>query len=142
MSVWDDVVGQSQTVRTLSHAAADSAAIVLLCAHQKQSLEVESIRVLKYPAGTDLASFPKAKPVPRTYPGREPDAPWRKAALERIESRMGANAPAPQEEIALVSAAPSPVVAPPMRASANSAAMSAIEALAQLSGQTQASLTA
>ena len=23
MSVWDDVVGQSQTVRTLSHAAAD-----------------------------------------------------------------------------------------------------------------------
>jgi len=65
--------------------AADSAAIVLLCAHQKQSLEVESIRVLKYPAGTDLAAFPKAKPVRRTYPGREPDAPWRKAALERIE---------------------------------------------------------
>lgn len=64
------------------------------------------------------------------------------AALERIESRMGANAPAAQEEIALVAAAPSPVVAPPMRASANSAAMSAIEALAQLSGQTQASLTA
>lgn len=65
--------------------AADSAAIVLLCAHQKQSLEVESIRVLKYPAGTDLAAFPKAKPVRRTYPGREPDAAWRKAALERIE---------------------------------------------------------
>jgi endo-1,4-beta-xylanase len=65
--------------------AADSAAVVLLCAHQKQSLEVESIRVRKYPAGTDLTTFPKAKPVLRTYPGREPDAAWRTAALERIE---------------------------------------------------------
>jgi hypothetical protein len=29
---------------------ADSAAIVLLCAHKQQTLEVESIRILKYPA--------------------------------------------------------------------------------------------
>ncbi len=65
--------------------AAGTAAIVLLCGHERQILEVESIRVLKYAAGTDTAAFPKARPVKRTYPGREADAPWRKAALERIE---------------------------------------------------------
>ena len=64
---------------------ADKAAVVLLCGHKEQSIEVESIRVLKYPATMDLALFPKAKLIPRTYAGREPDAPWRKAALERIE---------------------------------------------------------
>jgi len=70
---------------------ADSAAIVLLCAHKQQSIEVESIRILKYPAGTDTTAFPKAKPIQRTYPGREPDAPWRKAALDRIEQHRKAD---------------------------------------------------
>jgi hypothetical protein len=64
---------------------AANAAVVLLCGHKEQSIEVESIRVLKYPATMDLALFPKAKLIKRTYAGREPDAPWRKAALERIE---------------------------------------------------------
>lgn len=64
---------------------AAKAAVVLLCGQKEQSIEVESIRVLKYPATMDLALFPKAKLIPRTYAGREPDAPWRKAALERIE---------------------------------------------------------
>jgi GH35 family endo-1,4-beta-xylanase len=64
---------------------ADKAAVVLLCGHKEQTIEVESIRVLKYPATMDLALFPKAKLIPRTYAGREPDASWRKAALERIE---------------------------------------------------------
>jgi GH35 family endo-1,4-beta-xylanase len=64
---------------------ADKAAVVLLCGHKEQSIEMESIRVLKYPATMDVALFPKAKLIPRTYAGREPDAPWRKAALERIE---------------------------------------------------------
>lgn len=64
---------------------ADKAAVVLLCGHKEQSIEVESLRVLKYPATMDLALFPKAKLIKRTYAGREPDAPWRKAALERIE---------------------------------------------------------
>ena len=70
---------------------ADSAAIVLLCAHKQQSIEVESIRILRYPASTDTAAFPKAKPIQRTYPGREPDAPWRKAALDRIEKHRKAD---------------------------------------------------
>jgi endo-1,4-beta-xylanase len=69
----------------------DSAAIVLLCAHKQQTIEVESIRILKYPAGTDTTAFPKAKPIQRTYPGREPDAPWRKAALDRIEKHRKAD---------------------------------------------------
>ncbi len=64
---------------------AGKAAVVLLCGHKEQSIEVESIRVLKYPATMDVALFPKAKLIPRTYAGREPDAPWRKRALERIE---------------------------------------------------------
>jgi GH35 family endo-1,4-beta-xylanase len=64
---------------------ADKAAVVLLCGHKEQSIEVESIRVLKYPATMEVALFPKAKPIKRTYAGREPNAPWRKAAMERIE---------------------------------------------------------
>jgi len=59
---------------------AGKAAVVLLCGHKEQSIEVESIRVLKYPATMDLALFPKAKLIPRTYAGREPDAPWRNVA--------------------------------------------------------------
>ncbi len=64
---------------------ASKAAVVLLCGHKAQSMEIESIRVLKFPASTDVTAFPRAKPIKRTYPGREGDAPWRKAALERIE---------------------------------------------------------
>ncbi len=64
---------------------ADKAAVVLLCGQKEQSIEVESIRVLKYPATTDVSGFPRAKLIKRSYAGREQDAPWRKAALERIE---------------------------------------------------------
>jgi endo-1,4-beta-xylanase len=70
---------------------AGTAAVVLLCGHKEQSIEVESIRVLKYPDTTDVSSFPRAKMAKRTYPGREPDAPWRKAALERIEQHRKAD---------------------------------------------------
>ncbi len=80
----------------VTFAATDSieagkAAVVLLCGHKGQSIEIESIRVLKYPASIDIASFPRAKPVKRTYEGREADAPWRKAALERIEQHRKAD---------------------------------------------------
>lgn len=67
------------------------AAVVLLCGQKKQSLEVESIRVLRYPAKTDARDFPKARLAKRSYAGREPDAPWRKAALERIEQHRKSN---------------------------------------------------
>lgn len=70
---------------------AGTAAVVLLCGHKEQSIEVESIRVLKYPASTDVSLFPRAKMSKRSYPGREPDAPWRKAALDRIEQHRKAD---------------------------------------------------
>ncbi|MDZ4401634.1 endo-1,4-beta-xylanase [Prosthecobacter sp.] len=70
---------------------ADKAAVVLLCGQKEQSIEVESVRVLKYPATTDVSSLPRAKLVKRSYAGREPDAPWRKAALERIEQHRKAD---------------------------------------------------
>lgn len=69
----------------------DKAAVVLLCGHKAQSIEIESVRVLKYPANTDIAGFPRAKGIKRSYAGREADAPWRKAALERIEKQRKAD---------------------------------------------------
>lgn len=71
--------------------SAGKAALVLLCGQKEQSIEVESIRVLKYPATTDVSSFPRARLIKKSYAGREPDAPWRKAALERIEQHRKAD---------------------------------------------------
>jgi endo-1,4-beta-xylanase len=70
---------------------ADKVAVVLLCGQKAQSLEIESIRVLKYDAGTEIKSFPRAKGIKRNYAGREADAPWRKAALDRIEKERKAD---------------------------------------------------
>ncbi len=64
------------------------AALTLSCAGKLQAVEIASIRVFHYPAGTDTSGFPR---VPRTYAGREPDAPWRKAALDRIEQHRKAD---------------------------------------------------
>jgi endo-1,4-beta-xylanase len=64
------------------------ASLVLLCGGKEQVIEVASIQAQKYPAGTDTTRFPR---IPRTYAGREPDAPWRKAALERIEKHRKAD---------------------------------------------------
>jgi GH35 family endo-1,4-beta-xylanase len=65
-----------------------AASITLLCARQEQLIEIESIRAYKYPAGTDTSAFPRIR---KTYAGREPDASWRKAALERIEEHRKAD---------------------------------------------------
>jgi GH35 family endo-1,4-beta-xylanase len=67
-----------------SAIAADpgKASIVLFAGHLKQAVEVASIRVLRYPSTTPIQTFPRIR---FTYEGREDDAPWRKAALERIE---------------------------------------------------------
>lgn len=66
-------------------AAAESAErplITLAMGKLVQNIEIESIRVFRYPAGYDLArlNFQKV-----SYPGREPDSSWRAAAAERIE---------------------------------------------------------
>lgn len=68
--------------------AQGDASLTLLCARTGQSLEIGGIRVFKYPAGTDRSGFPRIR---KTYAGREPDAPWRKAALERIERERKAD---------------------------------------------------
>ncbi len=50
--------------------------------------QVASIQAFKYPAGKDTSAFPRIR---KTYAGREPDAPRRKAALERIEKHRKAD---------------------------------------------------
>ncbi|WP_035601435.1 endo-1,4-beta-xylanase [Haloferula sp. BvORR071] len=60
------------------------AVLTFLCAGKAQSVEIQSARVFRYPAGTDISKFPRIR---RSYAGREPDAPWRKAALDRIEKQ-------------------------------------------------------
>jgi endo-1,4-beta-xylanase len=79
------------TLVTDQTVATGQASLVLLCAHQSQQIEVASIRVLKYSLNRAVSDFPKAKPIRRSYPGREPDAAWRKAALERIEQQRKAD---------------------------------------------------
>ena len=50
--------------------------------------QVASIQAFKYPAGKDTSAFPRIR---KTSAGREPDAPRRKAALERIEKHRKAD---------------------------------------------------
>jgi endo-1,4-beta-xylanase len=65
-----------------------TASLTLLCGRHLQTVEIASIRAFKYPAGTDTSAFPRIR---KTYAGREADAPWRKAALERIEQHRKAD---------------------------------------------------
>lgn len=58
------------------------ASMNLFCASTAQVIEVSAIRVFRYAPETDTSRFPRVR---RSYAGREPDAAWRKAALERIE---------------------------------------------------------
>ena len=58
------------------------ASLTLFCAQAVQTVEIASIRVIRYGPETAISDFPRIR---RTYAGREPDAPWRKAALDRIE---------------------------------------------------------
>lgn len=47
-----------------------------------QTVEIANVRLLNYGPDFDIAKLPRQS---ETYEGREPDAAWRKAALERIE---------------------------------------------------------
>lgn len=55
--------------------------VCLMPGGKKQTLEIANLRLLNYGPDFDLAKLPRPY---IHYPGREPDAPWRKAALERI----------------------------------------------------------
>jgi hypothetical protein len=48
-----------------------------------QVVQVGGIEFLAYPGGTDLATLPRTR---FSYEGREAGAPWREAALRRIEA--------------------------------------------------------
>jgi GH35 family endo-1,4-beta-xylanase len=47
-----------------------------------QTIEIGGFQLLDYGTKVKISDLPKTK---ATYQGREPDAPWRKAALDRIE---------------------------------------------------------
>ena len=57
-------------------------AISIHLGREVQSLDIGGVQLLNYGPDMDLAKLPRRKV---TYEGREADAPWRKAALERIE---------------------------------------------------------
>lgn len=62
-------------------APAGKGEVTILLGDKIQTVEIAAVRVLNYGPDFDLAKLPG----PRiTYDGREPDAPWRKAALDRI----------------------------------------------------------
>ena len=56
--------------------------IVFHLGFQPQRVEVGGISLLNFRKNVSLAALPA---TPLTYNGREPDAPWRKDALDRIE---------------------------------------------------------
>jgi endo-1,4-beta-xylanase len=74
--------------RVSESIVAGPTSLTLLCAGKRQTVEVVSIRAFRYPAGTDTSKFPR---IPKTYVGREPGAPWRTAALARIEKHRKGN---------------------------------------------------
>ena len=56
--------------------------MVIFLGEQVQTLEIANVGVINYGPNLDLATLPHQT---QTYSGRELDAAWRKAALERIE---------------------------------------------------------
>lgn len=68
--------------RAAGSYAAGEAAMNLRLGYAPQTVEIGGITLKDLGANVDLASLPFASP---TYTGRAADAPWRKAALERIE---------------------------------------------------------
>ncbi len=72
----------ARTIVAKMDAPAAATEVTIFLGEQKQSVEIADIHVLNYGGDYDLAKLPHE---PRTYEGREPDAAWRKEALERIE---------------------------------------------------------
>ena len=60
----------------------DGAAFMLRFGFKRQTVEIGGLEVVHYGQAQKWAELPRTK---FSYAGREPDAPWRKAALERIE---------------------------------------------------------
>lgn len=73
----------NQPLIASSNAPQGTGEISIFLGERVQTVEIGGLRVLNYGPDFDLAKLPRQKV---TYEGREPDAPWRKAALARIEN--------------------------------------------------------
>ena len=86
VSISDTATGQWQRVYAAGVASRDFAAgdlsLAVHLSYHKQTLEFGGVILLNLGKGVDMSKLPY---TPRTYGGREQDAPWRKAAAERIE---------------------------------------------------------
>lgn len=67
---------------------AGKAAVIFRAGYDPQTIEIGGVRVLDFGAEFPLANLPL---TPRSYVGRDADAPWRKTAAERIERLRKAN---------------------------------------------------
>ena len=76
---WTEYPALMEVSKSLSQG---DASFTLFCGQVAQTIEIASVKLLHYGPERPLADFPRIK---RSYAGREPDAPWRKAALDRIE---------------------------------------------------------
>lgn len=55
--------------------------VKLSCGEARQTMEIGGVELWVYPPGTSVDAMPRTL---QTYAGREPDAPWRAKAAERI----------------------------------------------------------
>lgn len=62
--------------------AAGEAQLCLRVGYDRQTVEIADLSVINYGQTVRIDDLPKSR---ITYRGREPDAPWRQAALDRIE---------------------------------------------------------
>lgn len=68
--------------KSLDTYAVGEAVMNFRLGYAPQTIEIGGIALMNYATGVPLESLPATK---LTYDGSEPDAPWRKAAAERIE---------------------------------------------------------
>ncbi|MDA3963612.1 MAG: endo-1,4-beta-xylanase [Planctomycetota bacterium] len=87
---------------------ADGAKVEFFVGDQVQAMDVADLRVLVFPSSVEVGALPVTM-RDFAYPGREADAPWRAAALARIEAnrmaplsvtvRDAAGAPVPGAQV-------------------------------------------
>lgn len=62
-------------------AGAGEVRLAFVLGFQKQAVELAELRLVNHGSTISVGELPRSK---ATYPGREPNAPWRKSAAERI----------------------------------------------------------
>lgn len=69
--------------RTTSRPPRGALALVVFCGASEGAITMRNLRIICYPATYPVGSLPRVR---HTYAGRDPDAPWRRAALSRIDA--------------------------------------------------------